>query len=291
MKRRLTLLAVLILSAALVSSCVTLGGTGSGDTMAVLQSATRIGQAAVEASKEITEEQEIYLGRSVSAKVLARYKLLRNPRLHKYINLVGTSVAMVSDRPDLTFHFAVLDTKEVNAFAAPGGFIFITLGTIKAMKDEEELAGVLGHEVGHACAKHSLKSIKKGMWKKVAVITAQEGARHKGVNPELLDLFGQVTDKVLDSLLTVGYEQPMEFEADRLGQAYATRAGYDPSGLRRFATMMRQKEKRKDKSLTARLGTHPSFKTRLENLPAPKEKTPAQSIIKIRRARFRTATR
>jgi len=291
MKSRLFMSMVLIGLAALTLSCASVSDSISQNPMAALQSAARIGEAAVKASQEITQEQEIYLGRSVSARLLAKYPLYNNAQLYKYINLVGAGVAMVSDRPDLPFHFAVLDTDEVNAFAAPGGYVFITRGMLKSVKDEEELAAILGHEIGHVCARHSLKSIKGELWKQVAVITAQEGAKHGGVDPKLLDLFGQATDGVLDTLMNVGYTQPMEYEADRLGQTYATTAGYDPGALRRFASYMQQREQGQDKSLNAWLGTHPTFTARLKQLPAPEKRVLTPETIKLRTNRFRTTAR
>lgn len=290
MKRFSLLFLPAIAILAILASCAQLEDAIYRDPVGVLQSAGKVGSAAIKASREITEEQEMYLGRSVSARILAQYPLYQNSKVHKYVNLVGTSVAMTSDRPDLPFHFAVLDNDQVNAFAAPGGYIFITRGTLNSAKDEEELAAVLAHEIGHVCARHSLKSVKSAMWQQVAVLTAQETAKHGGVNPELLSLFGQVTDKVLESLMTVGYEQPMEFEADRLGQTYAARAGYDPQGLRRFATLMQQREQNKDKSLDAWFGTHPTFSARLAQLP-PAEGQVSPNAVTVRKKRFMTSVK
>ena len=284
----LLLAALLVLTSV---SCVSITDSIVNNPQAALESAGRIGSAAVKASREITQEQEIYLGRSVSARLLSQYKLLNNAKLHKYVNLVGTSVAVVSDRPDLEFHFAVLDTPEVNAFAAPGGYIFVTLGMMKSLQDEEELAAILGHEIGHACKKHSLKMIKSALWQQVAVITAEEGAKHAGVNPQLLDLFSQATDGVVGTLVTVGYEQTMEYEADSLGQTYAARAGYDARAMREQLQTMVERENKKDKTLTARLGTHPPFGERLAKLPPVSGPAPNAAAIKTRTARFITAMR
>ena len=289
MKKSLYIPMVLLLAISLMAgACDTLQESVTRDPLGALQSITRIGSAAVKAGQEITEEQEIYLGRSVSARILSQYKLKQDQSLYKYVNLVGSTVAMVSDRPDLKYHFAVLDTDEVNAFAAPGGYIFITYGMIKRMANEEELAAVLAHEVGHVCARHSLKSVKSDLWKQVAVITAQETAKHGGVNPELLGLFGQATDKVVGTLVTVGYSQPMEFEADALGQLYAIRAGYDPGSLSEYLEEMNQRAKGRDQGLNARLGTHPSFQARLEKLPREQAQTPSPEIVAYRAKRFKS---
>ncbi len=286
-RHKLLLAALAALLVLFAASCANIADSIANNPMGALQSAGRIGQAAAKASQDITEEQEMYLGRSVSARLLAQYKLLNNAKLHKYVNLIGTTVAMVSDRPDIVYHFAVLDTPEINAFAAPGGYIFVTKGMIDSLENEEELAAILAHEIGHAAAKHSLKSIKSALWQQVVVITAKEGARHGGVNPELLSLFDQITDKVVSTLVTVGYDQTMEFEADALGQTFAARAGYDPQALRRNITLMVEKEKQKDTALSARLGTHPSFAARLEKLPQAQGQSPEVSAVKARTARFK----
>ena len=119
------------------------------------------------------------------------------------------------------------------------------------------------------------------------MVAAEETAKSQGVNPQLLDLFGQATDNVVGTLVTVGYSQPMEFEADRLGQTYATRAGYDPTATRRYIAMMVEREKTKDRTLTARLGTHPSFQARQEKLAAPEAGTnPSPAALQVREKRF-----
>ena len=292
MKRTIFMPTVLILVFALtLGACGTIQESVTKDPIGALKSLTRIGSAAAKASREITEEQEMYLGRSVSARILSQYKLKNDRSLHKYVNLVGNTVAMVSDRPDLKFHFAVLDTDEVNAFAAPGGYIFITYGMISRMKNEEELAAILAHEIGHVCARHSLKSVKGDLWKQVAVITAQEAGKHGGVNPQLLGLFGQATDKVVGTLVTVGYSQPMEFEADALGQLYAIKAGYDPESLSEYLTQMNERANGRDKGLNARLGTHPSFQARLDKLPREQARTPSPDIVSYRAKRFKAGIR
>ena len=290
-RNRILPIILVVLAAFILGACDTIGQSIKDNPLEALQSLGRISEAAIKAGREITEEQEIYLGRSVSARLLSQYKLYNNSQLYKYVNMVGSTVAMVSDRPDLHFHFAILDTAEVNAFAAPGGYIFITRGMVKSMKNEDELAAILAHEIGHVCARHSLQSIKSDMWKRVAVITAQETARHSGVNPELLDLFGKATDKVVGTLVTVGYSQPMEFEADRLGQEYATRAGYDPQALRHYEEQMEKRAQGKDKTLSARLGTHPSFAARLEKLPPSEGDPPSPEYLKYRYARFKNCVR
>src|SRR5438552_1703968 len=131
-------------------------------------------------SVEVDEPEEIELGRAVTTSVGSRYKLLRDESLTRYVALVGNAVAVQSERPDIRYYFGVLDTDEVNAFAAPGGYIFITRGTLGLIKDEATLAGVLGHEVGHVALKHHVETIKDqkktALGKGVGTTLAQFGA-------------------------------------------------------------------------------------------------------------------
>ena len=290
MKKHCLTIAVITL-AWLAAGCVGLEEMVANDPVAAIKSVGRVGKAVVNASQDITEEQEIYLGRSVSARILAQYPMLDNAYLTKYINMVGTTVAMVSERPDLPFHFAVLNTEEVNAFAAPGGYIFITRGMLKSLKNEDELAAILAHEIGHVCAKHSLKSIKNELWKKVVMITAREAAQSQGVNPELLALFGEATENIVGTLITSGYSKPMEYEADKLGQRFAGLAGYDAGSLKQYIQVMTEHEKNNDRNLGAWLGTHPSFEDRLTKLPKTSAGRQDAKASEFRAARFVESTR
>ena len=112
---------------------------------------------------DITDEEEYYIGRSVAALILSKYPVYQNEPLTRYINLIGTAVAAYSSRPETYagYHFLILDSAEINALAAPGGFVFITKGLLAVCRDEEMLAAVLAHEVGHVAGKHGLQAIKQ----------------------------------------------------------------------------------------------------------------------------------
>src|SRR5215204_1211584 len=109
----------------------------------------------------ISDEEERRIGDDVSAKIRARFGVVQDPAVHKYVTLVGVSVARASERPRLAWTFIVLDTDGVNAFAAPGGIVHITRGALGLVKNEAELAGVLAHEVGHVAHKHAVNAIRK----------------------------------------------------------------------------------------------------------------------------------
>ncbi len=188
--------------------------------------------------QDLTDEEEYYIGRSVAANILARYPMHSDRALQDYINLVGMAVVYASDRPETFagYHFAVLASDEVNAFAAPGGLIFVTSGMLKLLSNEEQLAGILAHEVGHIAKRHGLASIKQSRLTSAFGVMAEEGARH--YSPEglqkLVTAFDGALSDVMSTLMERGYSRTQEYEADQLGTLYANRAGYEPHGIRDF---------------------------------------------------------
>ncbi len=119
-------------------------------------------QQIAEASKDITPSEEHYIGRAVAATIISKYPLLQNPALNSYLNKVGLLVAAASDRPETYggYHFAVLNSDEPNAYACPGGIILVNKGLLKQIKNEDQLAAVLAHEVAHVAHRHGIGAIK-----------------------------------------------------------------------------------------------------------------------------------
>ena len=148
---------------------------------------------------------------------------------------MGTAVSYTSDRPEIFggYHFLILDSEEINAFACPGGFVFITRGLLSTCRDEEALACILAHEVGHVCAKHGLKAIKKSRLMNAFDVLLTETSKHYDQKQlaQLTDAFDGALGDIVDQLVVKGYSRQQEYEADRLGLQYATAAGYAPSGL------------------------------------------------------------
>jgi len=237
-------------------------------------------------SVEVDEPEEIELGRAVTTSVGSRYKLLRDESLTRYVALVGNAVAVQSERPDLRYYFAVLDTDEVNAFAAPGGYVFITRGTLAVMRDEATLAGVLGHEVGHIALHHYNATIKKE--KETALkrgFLTTVGHIGLGFVPgpggAAASVFGSpALNLIADGIATVdlrGFSRDEEEEADRVGFRYAARAGYDPAGLRDFLKAVQDAGKQPAKSgfFTKFVSTHPGSADRLKEQETQLRTAPA----------------
>lgn len=180
----------------------------------------------IEAAKEVRgpdDSEEIAIGRQIAGNLLGASHLVKDAQLQKYVNQVGTWVASQSERPDLPWHFGVIQTEDVNAFAAPGGYIFVTMGLYRLLQNEADLAGVLGHEIGHVIRKHHLKILQQSR-----LVDAGSKALAKGVggSDKVQQLIGSGAE-----IVARGLDKDAEFEADRIGVVLATRAGYDAYGL------------------------------------------------------------
>jgi predicted Zn-dependent protease len=279
--------------------CESAGGVGGVMTTVLSggQSRPAVYRAA---TTDIDEPEEIELGRAVSTALGSRYKLLREDPITRYVALVGNSVALQSERPDLRYYFGVLDTDEVNAFAAPGGYVFITRGTLALMRDEATLAGVLGHEVGHIALRHHNETIKKerqtALGKAGFLSAAQIGlgfANVGGAGGTALHLFGPTVIKAgadaVSTKMLSGFSQKEESEADVVGFKYASRAGYDAAGLRDFLQSVQDSGRQPAKTglIDRWKATHPGTEDRLKDQEAQLKAAPTGG----RRAapRFQTA--
>ncbi|HET8731093.1 MAG TPA: M48 family metallopeptidase [Moraxellaceae bacterium] len=169
-----------------------------------------------------SDADEEKLGREVAGRLLGAAPLVQDDALQKYVNRVGRYVAAQSGRPDLNWTFGVIESSSVNAFAAPGGYVFVTRGLYAMLQSEAELAGVLAHEIGHVNARHHVHLMQKQR----AVSMGQEFLTRKAGNDTVKALVGNGAEIYSRSL-----DKESEFEADRLGIYYATRAGYDTYGL------------------------------------------------------------
>ena len=199
----------------------------------------------------VEEEREV--GREVAAKLVAALHLYKDEALTRYVNMVGDTVAAMSDRQDIEYHFAVLDSDDINAFSAPGGYIFITKGAVALCEDESELAGVLAHEVGHIAGKHVLKIVERD---KALRVGMDESKAHAPGSAYLHKMSQGILIKMIDQGLAPGDE----YDADQRGMKYAHAAGYPADGLSRFLTKLDQATEQGGKSFWTR--THPPVSER-----------------------------
>jgi predicted Zn-dependent protease len=247
--------ATIISAALLVLVPVARAEAQRGGILGTLGHAAR-GAAASSFAIGLDKEREI--GRGVAATVAGRWHVLNDPALNDYVNLVGQVVAQQSPRyTELPFRFAVLDTDEINAFATPGGYVFVTRGALELMESEAELAGVLGHEVAHVDQKHVLEQVRRG--------NMIQGAQSEA------DLNGFVLDQMvgkLTSLIFTGVGREAELESDSLGMLYASAAGYRPDGLVTFVRKLQTNESnpRRRGFLAEMKATHPEPTERITAL-------------------------
>jgi predicted Zn-dependent protease len=220
--------------------------------------------SSVETATTISAEDqaaEIRFGREVAAHILGRYKLHRNDELSRYVNLVGRAVALYCNRPDLPWKFAVLDTASINAYAAPGGYIFVTRGALGIMEDEAELAAVLGHEIAHTAERHIVRELGiKGESQ-----SAQAGIAHLlgAMGDPTRVAFKQAVDKAMDILFQQGYSRQDEAGADQGGTIILAATGYDPTALIRYLGKLKQSQPAELEILNR---THPPIDARLAAL-------------------------
>jgi len=212
--------------------------------------------------KGVDEKGEAEVGNVSAAALLGAAPLVQNEKLQAYVNQVGLWLAMQTERPDLPWRFGVMDTDSVNAFAAPGGYVFITRGLLLRMRNEAELAGVLAHEIGHVLKRHHLVAIQKNAQTGLAANLMSMAVDNSGGG------YGEWKKKAISAsteLYARGLDKDDEFEADRLGVVIAARAGYDPYGLPSVLQTL-DSMNAQDSNLALLFKTHPSSRERLDLL-------------------------
>ena len=230
-------------------------------------SINRTTQAVTKTFEDITPEQEYYIGRTVAATVLTAYKPKTGQELNWYVNEVGQSLAQFSTRPETFggYHFMVLDSEDINAFAAPGGLILVTRGLLQCCKTEDELAAVLAHEVGHVEKTHGLRAIKTGRLNSALTIMAVEAGKNlAGDNlAEVTKAFDESINDIAGTLMNSGYSRKLEFEADAAGIEILKKSGYQPGAL---VAMLENMQKNWNPSRKDFAATHPPPADRIAQL-------------------------
>ncbi len=245
------LIALHFLSLLIISSCAVNPVTGEQDLVL------------------LSESDELALGRKTNAEVLKQYTVYENPALQNYVQNIGTKLAAKSHRSNLTYSFTVLDSKEVNAFALPGGYIYITRGLMAYLNSEAELAAVLGHEIGHVTARHSVRQ--------------HSATQLTNIGAALTSIFvpgmTQASDQLVQfagGALLRGYGRTHELEADRLGAEYLARTNYNPEAMLDVISVLKNQEVfdrklaqakgREPRAYHGVFSTHPDSDTRLQEV-------------------------
>jgi len=224
---------------------------------------TRVHQNSASLNTVDDIEAEINFGQIISARILGQFKEYKNKKLKRYVTLVGKSLAMNSSRDEIDFHFTILDADFINAYSAPGGYIFITKGAIKAMRNEAELAAVLAHEIAHITEKHIVNEFKiKGKDNSAtAGITNILGSSSSSAKVA----FSLSVDNAVNKLIKKGFKKEEELESDKVALLLLAATGYDPSSLRRYLKRAKRIDK-KTKSRKKHKATHPPTSKRIRSL-------------------------
>lgn len=249
-----------------------------------------VGGKLSKATQSVTDEQEYYLGRAVAATVFSRYKPYVNRPFTLYANKIALVLASNSTRPATFggYKVAVLDTAEVNAVSAPGGFILISRGFIDILDSEDELAAIIAHEIGHVALKHGMSAISDSNLTDALQIVGKEAASMSGnvaVN-ELNSLFGDSVNEVVGALLDEGYSRSAEYDADTYAATLLKQSGYNPKALGQAL----QKLKGVSNSKGGWFDTHPSPGDREDEIASLLNGVPASPGESKRTARFVKST-
>lgn len=244
----------------------------------ILSGATQV----LSSSKDIDYKTERAIGESLALEGLQRFgNPVKNEALQRYVNLVGNAVAGNSKRATIPYQFAVLDSPVQNAFAVPGGIIFISRALVSILDDESELAAVLAHEVGHVAAKHALKSTQRAqLLQGVGTITAASVGGDKGKK------FASAIGDMQTVLFDKGLDKEMEFEADMAGMESTYRTGYDPSAMIRVLEKLQRIEASSKDKKGSWFSTHPPLTERISRLRAQLQKYPDYSSLATVHERF-----
>ncbi len=267
MHRAIASAAALLGALAFLSACSSLG---SVDTLNLLNIAAKSSEAVAKSFEDITPEQEYYVGRAVGANILAQYPPFSEAKANTYLNLLGQSLALASDRPETFggYHFLILDSDEINAFAAPGGLIFVSRGLLRCADSEDAVAAILAHEIGHVARQHGLKAIKTARFKDAGLAIGMAAVEELGPSElaKVTAAFSGTIDDITSTLVNSGYSRGAEKEADLAAVDILKRAGYDPNALVRMLKVMDSRLKPGAPDFAK---THPDPEDRIASIRRP----------------------
>ncbi len=206
----------------------------------------------------IPTSQEVALGREAAQEVESHSKMCKDPVINSYVNWVGQKIAAVSGRYDITYHYKVIDSPELNAFSLPGGWVYVYTGLLKHLKNEADLAFVLGHETGHIVGRHAIRRLQVIYGINFLLSLTLGG---KEVSQTELEVI-----KVLYQIVLAGYSRQEEFEADEMGAYFTGKAGWNPVASIETLEILDKLMKFKPSGVTELFMDHPTNRKRIENL-------------------------
>jgi len=297
MKKPLWITGLIMLVLFTVTACATIEtattlATAVGEHAGVIShsQAESVRKSTVAVSRSLedfTPEQEYYIGRAVGAVVLSKYPAYANTQVNQYINTLGQTLAAASNKPEIFggYHFVVLDSDDINAFATPSGLIFVTRGLIRCCPTEDALAAILAHEIGHVQLRHGMQSIEKARVTEALTVLAQEGAKTLGSREvaQLTETFSGAISDIANSMINNGYSRTFEYQADQASVILVQRVGYNPEGLVDMLTVMEKKLKPGGLDFAK---THPAPRHRITEIQSHNQTFTPVATPNIRQERF-----
>ncbi|HMO18132.1 MAG TPA: M48 family metalloprotease [Oligoflexia bacterium] len=248
----------------------------------------RFGSSISDGVKGFTPEEEYYLGRSVSATILSKYKPYNNQTLNQYASKIANVLVSVSDKPETFsgYRVMILDTPEINAVSAPGGFIFISRGFVSLLPNEDAFAAVIAHEIAHIAMNHGTKAISESNISSAFLALGKETAQARtgAITSQLTSVFGDSVTDITNTLLEKGFSRSQEYDADQYAITLLTRAGYNPVSLETALSAISTTNGKKDSG--GWMSTHPAPLDRIERL-GKKIKSKEDAGYSVRTARFK----
>jgi predicted Zn-dependent protease len=264
-------------------------GTKAGLATGLLSSTqvTSLQQASLDTAKtyaDISPEQEYYLGRAVSATLLSRYFVSEHPQENRYLNLIGKNLVLNSDKPETydNYHFLLLDSEEINAFAAPSGFIFVTKGMLRLCQNEDDVAAVLAHEVSHTLHSHALKVINASRITSALTLIGTDSANSQ-TQAQLLPLFEGSVNDITQTLVNSGYGKDVESEADKTAVTLLQASGYNADSLIRVLEQLKINTRSNVADFTS---THPNSDDRIAQVRDWVKNATVNPVSAVRTRRF-----
>ncbi|MFZ5776168.1 MAG: M48 family metalloprotease [Thermodesulfobacteriota bacterium] len=255
-----------------------------------IRAVTKTVRAVDKAFTDITPEQEYYIGRAVAATLLGRYRAHPDPQANLYLNTIGQTLARFSDLPETFggYHFQILDDDSINAFAAPGGLILVSRGLLRCCPDEDAVAAVLAHEIGHIQQRHGLQAIRQSRYTDLFTTVAAEGAKQFAGREvaQLTTIFEGSIHDITATLVNSGYSRAAESEADAAAVRILTQAGYDPGALVSMLTQMKQRLRPEGLDFAK---THPDPADRIAEITPLLGDPPQTNGRQLRQPRFARA--
>ena len=238
--------------------------------------------AAINQLNLLTPKQEVELGRQAAWEVERSLRMHRDPLVRAYIDSLGQALVRASALSRFRYYFKVINAPEVNAFALPGGFVYVNLGLIKAAETESELAGVIGHEIGHVERHHGARNITRQYGFAVLVNLISGGKDHPSLRREIA---GQLAGFGA-GLAVLSYGRAAERESDAFAVRCLVNAGVDPEGIARFFETLLKLQKSEPKGVEVWFSTHPPTQSRINFVRSEIAKLPSTGGLKKTSARF-----